>query len=108
MKSCSLLVSATFAMMVTSPVHAQPAAPVPAGCYAHLDGKVSCPPLGGELHVTLQGQAVCGKGRCIRDPFGKITCSAEPGGQITQDVGGQIRCSGGCEGASAANCQRLR
>src|SRR5262249_40175323 len=56
MKSCSLLVSATLAMMVTALVHAQPLQPVPAGCYAHLDGKVSCPPLGGELHVTLQGQ----------------------------------------------------
>jgi len=105
MKSCSLVVSATFAM-IASTVHAQQ--PVPPGCYADLNGKVSCPPLGGELHVTLSGQAVCGIGRCLRDPFGKITCSTQPGGQIIQDVSGQTRCAGGCEEASAANCQRLQ
>jgi hypothetical protein len=31
-----------------------------------------------------------------------------PGGQVTMDVSGKIMCAGGCEEASAANCQQLR
>lgn len=105
MKSRLLLVSAIVAMAVALPVHAQPAPP---GCHTALDGKVSCPPLGGELVVTLSGEAVCGKGRCVRDLFGKVTCSAQPGGSITQDATGRVTCTGGCEEASAAYCQRLQ
>jgi hypothetical protein len=105
MKTRLLLVSAIVAMAVALPVHAQPAPP---GCHTALDGKVSCPPLGGELVVTLSGEAVCGKGRCVRDLFGKVTCSAQPGGSITQDATGRVTCTGGCEEASAANCQRLQ
>jgi hypothetical protein len=40
--------------------------------------------------------------------FGKVTCSSQPGGQVTQDVNGKIMCVGGCEEASASNCQQLK
>ena len=58
--------------------------------------------------MNLSGQAVCGKGHCVRDLFGKVTCSSQPGGQVTQDVNGKIMCVGGCEEASASNCQQLK
>jgi hypothetical protein len=107
MKFISLLVMSTFAMTVASQVQAQQV--VPEGCFKdHLSGKTSCPPLGGELVVTLSGQAVCGKGRCVRDLFGKVTCSALPGGQVTLEVSGKIMCAGSCEEASASNCQEMK
>lgn len=109
MKFMLLIAAASFTMTGASTVHAQQMAPALAGCFKELSGKVSCPPLGGELYVTLSGQAVCGKGRCVRDAYGKkITCSSQPGGQVIQDMNGQITCSGSCEEASAANCQQLR
>ena len=107
MKLESLIAAATFAMTVASQVYAQQLAPAPPGCYKDLSGKISCPPLGGELYVTQSGQAVCGKGRCVRDPFGKITCSSQPGGRVTRDMNGQIACVGSCEEASTGNCQQL-
>ena len=107
MKFVLLLVMITFAMTAGSPVQAQQLGSVPRGCYRDLSGKLSCPPMGGELQVTLEGQAVCGKGRCVRDLFGKVTCSAQPGGQVTQDVNGNVACVGGCEQASPAYCQTL-
>ena len=104
-----LLLSIVFvAMCVASQIEAQQLGPPPEGCYKDLSGKVSCPPIGGEIHVTLAGQAICGKGRCVRDPFGKVTCSSQPGGQVTQDVSGTVACVGSCEEASAANCQVLK
>ena len=107
MKFLSLLVMSTFAMTVASQVQAQQV--VPEGCFKeHLSGKTSCPPLGGELVVTLSGQAVCGKGRCVRDLFGKVTCSSLPGGQVTQDVSGKIMCAGSCEEATSSNCQEMK
>ena len=108
MKFPSLLVIATFAMAVTSQVLAQQFGPVPDGCFKDLSGKISCPPMGGELVVNLSGQAVCGKGRCARDLFGKVTCSSQPGGQVMQDVNGKIMCAGRCEEASASNCQQMK
>jgi hypothetical protein len=108
MKFLSLLVMSTFAMTVASQVQAQQLTPVPEGCFKDFSGKTSCPPMGGELVVTLSGQAVCGKGRCVRDLFGKVTCSALPGGQITQEVNGKIMCAGSCEEASASNCQEIK
>ena len=80
----------------------------PAGCFTQLDGKVFCAPFGGELQVTLSGEAVCGKGRCVRDLFGKVTCSSQPGGAITRDAMGNVTCVGGCEEASNAYCQRFQ
>jgi hypothetical protein len=108
MKRFPLLTSIVLALMFAGPAHSQQMQPVPPSCYLSLDGKVSCPPFGGELHVTLSGEAVCGKGRCVRDPFGKITCSAQQGGSITQDAMGRVTCIGGCEEATAGNCQRLQ
>lgn len=95
-------------MATAMPLDAQVIPVVPPGCHMSLDGKVSCPPFGGELLVTLSGEVVCGKGRCVRDPFGKITCSTQPGGSITQDASGRVMCTGSCEPATAANCQRLQ
>ena len=108
MKILSLLLTASFAMTAVLEVKAQQVGPVPDGCFKDLSGKISCPPMGGEIHVTLSGQAVCGKGRCVGDPFGKVTCSSRPGGQVIQDVNGKVVCAGSCEEASAANCQSLK
>ncbi len=64
----SLLIVAALAMTVASQT---PAQTVPEGCFRDVAGKISCPPLGGEMYVNLSGQAVCGKGHCVRDAFGK-------------------------------------
>jgi hypothetical protein len=101
-------VLAVLALAAALQGQAQSLAAAPPGCAKQLSGEVYCPPQGGDIAVTMSGQAVCGKGRCVRDPFGKITCSAQPGGQITQDASGRIACVGGCEEASTANCQRLQ
>ena len=108
MKFLSLLIVATFTMTVASHALSQQLGPVPNGCVKDLSGKISCPPVGGEVHVNLSGQAVCGKGRCVRDLSGKITCSSLPAGQIAQDVNGKIMCAGSCEEASASYCQVLQ
>jgi hypothetical protein len=109
MKCSMMIVAALLASVGASQVHSQQLAPAPQGCYKDMSGKVSCPPLGGEIYVTVSGEAVCGKGRCVRDPFGAVTCSSQPGGQISQDLNNnQIRCAGSCEKASAATCQRLQ
>ena len=108
MKFLSLLVMAGFAMTGASQIQAQQLGPAPDGCYKDLSGTISCPPMGGEIHVNLSGQAVCGKGRCVRDLFGKVTCSTLPAGQIVQDVNGKVMCAGSCEEASASNCQQLK
>jgi hypothetical protein len=108
MKRLSLVIVATFAITAASLTQAQQLGAAPDGCYKDLSGKISCPPMGGEIYVDLSGQAVCGKGRCVRDLFGKVTCSAQPGGQVTQDVNGKIMCAGSCEEASASNCQQLK
>jgi hypothetical protein len=108
MKFLSLLGMTAFAMTVASQVQARQLGPVPDGCFKDLSGKISCRPMGGEIHVNLSGQAVCGKGRCVRDSFGKVTCSSQPAGQVTQDVNGKIMCAGSCEEASASNCQQLK
>ena len=108
MRFLLLLVLASFAMIMTSHVQAQQPGPVPDGCFRDLlSGKISCPPLGGDIIVNLSGQAVCGKGRCVRELSGKVTCSSQPGGQATQDVNGKVMCVGGCEEASASNCKQL-
>ena len=108
MRFLLMLVMASFAVTVTSHVQAQQPGPVPDGCFKELSGKISCRPIGGDIHVNLSGQAVCGKGHCVRDLFGKVTCSSQPGGQVTQDINGKIMCVGGCEEASASNCQQLK
>ena len=105
MKHLSLSVVAIFAMIIASQTQAQT---VPVGCVKDLSGKISCPPMGGEVYVNLSGEAVCGKGRCVRDLFGKATCSSQPAGQVTMDVSGKVMCAGGCEEASAAYCQLLQ
>jgi hypothetical protein len=102
------MVTGLFAMFLAVQAHSQQIAPAPPGCYKDLAGKVSCPPFGGEIHVTLSGEAVCGRGRCVRDPFGNITCSSQPGGQVTQDLNNRVKCTGSCEKASAAICQQLQ
>lgn len=108
MKLLSFFIVAVFAIAVASQVRSQQLGPAPSGCVKELSGKISCPPMGGEIHLNLSGQAICGKGRCVRDLFGKVTCSSLPAGQIAQDVSGKIMCAGGCEDASASNCQVLQ
>lgn len=103
-----MLLLAAFALTARLPAQAQNLAPAPPGCAKQLNGEVYCPPQGGDIVVTMSGQAVCGKGRCVRDAYGKTTCSVQPGGQITQDASGRISCVGGCEEASTKNCQRLQ
>jgi len=108
MKSLSLLVVAAFAMAAAMHARSQPVGPIPEGCLKDLSGKISCPPMGGEVHMTLSGLVVCGKGRCVRDLFGKITCSSVPAGQISQDANGNVSCAGRCEEASASFCQVMQ
>ena len=108
MRFLSRVVIAIFGMTIFSQIQAQQPGVVPSGCFKDLSGNISCPPMGGELHVTLSGQAVCGKGRCVRDLFGKVTCSSQPGGQVIRDTNGKVSCAGSCEEASASNCQQLK
>jgi len=108
MKQALMLALTILAFAVASPVAAQSVGPVPNGCYKDLSGVISCPPMGGDIVVTLSGQAVCGKGHCVRNVFGKVTCSSLPGGQATQDIYGTAMCVGDCEEASPAYCQQLR
>ncbi len=108
MKIASVLLIAVFAMLVGPHSEGQQLGPAPAGCVKDLEGTISCPPMGGEVYMTLAGKAVCGKGRCVRDMFGKVTCSSQPAGQITQDPNGKVMCAGGCEEASASFCQQLK
>ena len=108
MRVLSLFVMAAFAMTVASHIQAQQIGPAPDGCVKDLSGKISCPPMGGEVYMNLSGQAVCGKGRCVRDLFGKVTCSTQPAGQVMMDVNGKVMCAGSCEEASAANCQQMQ
>jgi hypothetical protein len=104
----SQLVLASIATVFALHVVAQQIGPVPDGCFRDLSGTISCPPVGGEVHVTLSGRAVCGKGRCVRDLSGKVTCSSEPAGHVAQDVNGKVTCVGRCEEASEANCLQLK
>ena len=102
------VIAAMFAWCAAADVQSQSIGPVPNGCVKELSGKVSCPPMGGEAYMTLSGQAVCGRGRCVREVFGKFTCSSVPGGQISQDAVGNVSCAGGCEEASPSYCQVLQ
>jgi len=108
MKLLSLLIVATLATTAATQSRSQQVGPVPKGCVKDLAGKIGCPPVGGEVYLTLSGQAVCGKGRCVRDLSGKVTCSSLPGGQVVQDVNGKIACAGSCEEAAASYCQLLQ
>jgi hypothetical protein len=108
MKSMLPLIVAVFALTFATQARSQSFGPTPEGCIKDLAGKISCPPMGGEVYMTLSGQVVCGKGRCVRDLFGKVTCSSLPGGQISQDATGKVSCAGSCEEASASYCQVLQ
>ena len=104
----SFVLLGMFAMCMAANAQSQPIGPVPPGCLKELSGRVSCPPMGGEVHMTLSGEVVCGKGRCVRDLSGKVTCSTVPAGQVSQDALGNVTCAGGCEEASPSYCQALR
>jgi hypothetical protein len=107
-KFLPLSIAAIFAMTIASQIQAQQLGAAPADNVKDLSGKISCSPMGGEVYMNLSGEAVCGKGRCVRDLFGKITCSTQPAGQVMLEVSGKIMCAGSCEEASAANCQQLQ
>jgi hypothetical protein len=65
-------------------------------------------PGGGELVMNMSGQPLCGKGKCIRDVYGKIVYSNQPGGHVTMDMMGRFSCVGGCEEATPDNCMPMQ
>jgi hypothetical protein len=108
MRLHSAMAAAALALTLSTTAQAQTIGPAPPGCYRDINGYASCRPLGGELVVNISGQAVCGKGNCIRDVYGKIMCSTQPGGQITMDMMGRFSCVGSCEEATPDNCLPLQ
>jgi hypothetical protein len=78
------------------------------GCIKDVLGQIVCPPPGGGIYKDTLGQIVCGNGQCIHDTLGQIVCSSQPNGYATKDAFGLVVCTGGCEPASASNCQQPR
>jgi hypothetical protein len=70
-----------------------------------LGDPVCAPPQGG-IAKDLLGEIVCGPGECRKDSLGQIVCSAQPGGAVSTNRLRQVVCTGGCQLASAAACQR--
>jgi hypothetical protein len=71
-------------------------------------GEPVCPPPFGSIARDPTGELVCGAGQCRRDAIGQIVCSSQPGGHVVEDRLGRLVCTGGCEKASAAACERPR
>lgn len=75
-------------------------------CVADLRGEVSCARYRhGAVVRTSNGAILCGKGECASTMKGQWFCSTEEDGSVFKDWDGSIRCAGGCEPASAANCE---
>jgi hypothetical protein len=74
------------------------------GCVYDPQNRIVCAPALGGIMENSRGQLVCGRGQCLADAFGNISCSSEPGGYAIRDVLGAIRCTGGCEPATAERC----
>ena len=57
------------------------------------------------------GEAMCGKGHCLKDNSaigkGVVKCSKIINGVAAYDRQGAVVCSGGCEPASKAACEKL-
>lgn len=73
-------------------------------CQTDFRGQTVCPPPGGEIHVDVRGQFVCGNGQCAEDARFQLVCASERGGYVVSDFMG-VKCSGGCQPASAGLCQ---
>ena len=67
-----------------------------------------CAPPGGMMMTGMFGDAVCGRGYCIKDMGGDIVCSRQPGGYATKDMFGSVACVGGCERPSSIYCVPVR
>jgi hypothetical protein len=77
-------------------------------CARTMTGRVICPPPGGSIAVSPVGNAVCGRGECLKDASGQWMCAREPGGHVGRNPVGQVVCTGGCEPASDNLCEEAR
>ena len=77
-------------------------------CTNGRDGRVYCAAERyGTAERDVQGEIVCGAGRCVQDiDSGQIMCSREPGGDAVRTLEG-VSCFGGCEPATSAHCERI-
>ncbi len=71
----------------------------------HL-GEPICSPQCGFIGMNRLGEIVCAQGGCITDRFGDLICSKQQGGTATTNFFGDVVCTGGCEPASAQQCQK--
>lgn len=77
-------------------------------CSNGRDGRVFCAvERYGAAVLSEQGEIVCGLGKCVQDIItGQIMCSREAGGDAVIGIDG-VKCSGGCEPATPAYCERI-
>ena len=77
-------------------------------CINGRDGRVFCAvERYGTADLDEQGEVVCGLGNCVLDiTGGQIMCSREAGGDALRGIDG-VTCSGGCEPATPAYCERI-
>lgn len=74
-------------------------------CVTTVLDNIICPPPNGTITTDNLNQVICAPGKCLKNNFGNIVCSAAPGGAIVVDSLGQIKCVGGCVQANASFCQ---
>lgn len=67
--------------------------------------KVFCAKAGGGAMKDRFGKVVCGVGYCAKGGDGEVRCSKEPGGSAAVDQYKEVKCTGGCEPASAERCE---
>ena len=67
--------------------------------------KPFCAKAGGGAQKDRYGVVVCGAGYCAKDGEGRIWCSKDPGGSAAVDSYKKVKCTGGCELASADKCE---
>ena len=77
-------------------------------CAMDITGNVYCSRyLFGGARVDEHGNVVCGKGQCLAGTrFKESYCSAVESGGADVDRFGVVKCYGGCEKASALNCEQ--
>ncbi len=75
-------------------------------CMNNRVGEPICAPSCGTIGINSLGEVVCGQGACITNNFGDLICSQQQGGAATKNFFGDVVCTGGCEPASAALCQK--
>jgi hypothetical protein len=79
-------------------------------CASGHDGIVWCSRFddGGAVVTRFDGAVLCGPGACAKNLRGEAYCSAVPGGAVTKDSRGRVRCEGRCVAASADHCESER